>query len=102
MTKTKALKPAPRATVKPDEHWGGFTVQAGYYGLVDDTRIGWVVEMPGSRAQARQIAALQPIIDRVVARHGGRARLSVKVLGGYVEITEYDFRRWTETVEVTA
>lgn len=99
---TKTLKPAPRATVKADEHFGGFVVEAGYYGLVDDSRVGWVVEMPGNREHARQIAALQPIIDRVVAKHGGRARLAVKVLGDYVEITEYDFRRWTETVEIAS
>ena len=107
VSETTRFKPAPRAEVEvdrnPESPWEGcVTVEAGWCGLVVPDRIGWRVEFVtgNSVAVARRIARNQDAIDRAVAAHGGRARVSVEFLpDGWAAVREYDWNRWVEMFE---
>ena len=87
-----------RVDTNPESPWEGcISVEAGYWGTEDTSRIGWVVEFARTQANAQRIVRNQENIDRAVAKHGGRARVTVEFLpDGWMRVGEYDFNKWME------
>lgn len=99
---TTNLTPALPAKIQTDRDpespfYGTVSVDAGYYGLVVRDRIAWAVSIT-DRPTAERIVANQDAISEVVARNGGRARVKVEFDGDTMTVSDYDWRRWSETV----
>jgi len=106
----------------------GWTIDAGYTGMFHaDDRTGrvtarhtngrivplgeqpvWRVEVVRSEADARTIWAHRSEIEILIRKHarperGGsdlQVRLAVTVEADHLTVSEYDYGRWTDTVEV--
>ena len=93
---------AKRTTVKVErDSWGDWTVNAGYYGLVDDSRTTFATEKttPNTRASALAIKKLAPQIIAGIVAASGKPNSHVRLRATRTDtgwaFTEYDWGRWT-------